>query len=123
MFDLEHDDLDDELDYSTLTPGIREVVRLLRKAEFHTMDSGDGVTNVAAGMEGAIDIPHVHCRIAPDELVTEPHRLLKLLHDAVPGFSKGALDDVVEIQAMYSPIDRIATISLYGLKDEHLRKP
>ncbi len=46
------------IDYRTLDPGIRDVVKILREEwHFNTTDSGDG--SKASFMEGAMDVPNV----------------------------------------------------------------
>lgn len=47
-----------ELDITTISPGVRDLVAALRDAGLHTTDSGDG-SNHAAGMECALPFPHV----------------------------------------------------------------
>jgi hypothetical protein len=92
------------------------VVRLLRENGFRTTDSGDGVTNVAAGMEGALPVPHVHCVVHDwHDVAPEAHRMMRLIAQL------GLLGDQVTIEASYSPLDGVATISLYGLDDASLR--
>jgi hypothetical protein len=103
------------LDYTTLTPGIRAVVKLLRDNGFYTTDSGDGVTNVAAGMEGALPVPHVHCFVPRRRMFSETSRLVRLLRDA------GLRIEMAMIQSVYDPADhKNASVSLYGVDDRVL---
>lgn len=106
----------DDLDLSTLTPGIREVVRLLRQNGFKTTDSGDGVTNVANGMEGAMTVPHVVMRIEPDEIIAEARRLQSLIDPYCT--EEGASGPFIE--ASFSPRDNIAVLVLFELSDADL---
>lgn len=62
-----------------INPGIRKTVQWLQEHGFHTTDSGDGVTNLAAGMLCALPFPHVYMTCEPRELHSESHRLLNLL--------------------------------------------
>jgi hypothetical protein len=59
-----------KLDYSTLNPGIRDLVKELREVHgLETCDSGDGVTNVEAGMEGALEERHVFILVELDRMI------------------------------------------------------
>jgi hypothetical protein len=82
---------------ATIHPAILPIVRRLRANGYVTTDSGDGVTNVEAGMEGALPFPHVVCRVAPTNLVSEANRL----HALFPEW---------DVQANYSPNDGVATL-------------
>jgi hypothetical protein len=112
------------LGLSTINPGIREVVRRLRDAGFDTTDSGDGVTNVAAGMEGALKVPHVHMFIRLTLDTKDAHFFNEAcrLRDVVEswGVELGGLNPA-SVQAMYDPCDGIATVTLYGVTDADLR--
>lgn len=103
-----------QIDYEELNPGIRRLVKMLREAGFETVDSGDGVTNVEAGMEGALKVPHVHCVVSSKLMVQEAHRMLSLFTDvsidATPGM----------VQALFDPADGVATLSVYGVDDSDL---
>ncbi len=110
----------DDLDYSTLTPGIRRTVALLRSLGFRTTDSGDGVTNVQAGMEGAMTRPNVYIRVRPERLIAECLRLRYALRSRrVPVDVQGP-DDAPCIQGMYDPCDDSAGILLMGVDDAML---
>jgi hypothetical protein len=65
---------DDELD-----PGIRHIVRVLRKAGFATTDSGDGISKPAD--ERVFDVPHVAATTGPTQLFSEADRMQRLLGD------------------------------------------
>ncbi len=62
-------------------PGIREVVTLLRSRGFHTCDSGDGKTKIAAGWpaDEVRDVPHVVVLSLPDSLIDTCHRVRAVL--------------------------------------------
>lgn len=102
------------LDYASLNPGIREVVSLLRQHGYDTTDSGDGITNIAAGMEGAIPAPHVHCVIDPASFMHAANKIVALLLlngvEVQPGM----------VQVVYDPMDGVCTVSVYGINDEML---
>ena len=52
------------IDYSTVNPGVRTLVRELREEHgLDTCDSGDGVTNAAAGMECTLPYRHVFMQV------------------------------------------------------------
>lgn len=107
------------INYEELTPGIRNVVRWLRDNGFETTDSGDGITNVALGMEGALDCPHVFMVAAdPITAITECKRLHALLLD------RGLAAEAGTVQLMYDPSDEVSVIALYNIDDavlEHAR--
>lgn len=102
------------------TPGVREVVRRLRDEGFDTTDSGDGVANVEAGMEGALPIPHVVMVIPTHEVVSGAERLLELVRSwGVPiGGASGAL-----VESTYSPVDGVVLLTLFGVVDAMLPSP
>ena len=127
------------MDPNDLNPGIREVVAWLRERHFLTTDSGDGVTNVQAGMEGALDCPHVHCVVRSDLLTSEADRLFDLLvHEGLdpaqnvplPGFEE-QVGPAWSVEATYCPGDlgdpdgplahqTIGIVSLFGVDDQKL---
>lgn len=112
----------DDLDYSTLTPGIRRTVALVRSWGFETTDSGDGVTNVQAGMEEAMTRPNVYMTVLPSCLIAEADRLLReLLNVGVEVDTQGP-DDGPCIQGMYEPCGDSAGILLMGVDDALLER-
>lgn len=76
---LEEAKAGDVMKLTSLNPGIKHTVGWMASKCFQTTDSGDGKTNVEAGMEGALTVPHVHavCDIAV--MVHEAERLHRLL--------------------------------------------
>jgi len=107
-------DADDTLDYSAIDPGIRCTVRWLRKRDYETTDSGDGVTKreaIAAGE--ALDVPHVFMRIKPGKMVLYADALRAALDLA-------GLEGVGRVEASYSPDDGVALIALYDVNDDTL---
>jgi hypothetical protein len=104
-------------------------VALLNRHGFHTTDSGDGVTNVEAGMGCAVDYPHV-CMVVRDEygiddgdqLVREATRLHKLIQKWTLTEIGPMSDDpqVPGIQATFDPGDGSALITLVGVTDDML---
>lgn len=91
---------------------MRETVSWLRLMDFNTTDSGDGVTNVEAGMEGALTIPHV--------FMVSSREMGFIEADVIWGaLKRRSLDKVegVSVEMSYSPIDRKVIIALYGVDD------
>ena len=72
------------IDYDELNPGIRETVRWLTDLGFETTDSGDGVTNRAAGMDCAWDEPMVAMSLSQHDIIEEANRLWRFVKD-IPG--------------------------------------
>lgn len=62
------------INYEELSPGVRGIVRALREQGFETCDSGDG-TNLAEGMECAIEEPHVFMTTTREKGIEETERL------------------------------------------------
>jgi hypothetical protein len=104
------------LDFSTLNPGIRGIVRLLRALGLNTTDSGDGVTNVAAGMEFALDVPHVHCALP--EHYPAPFEYVKDLAQALRAAGLPVTSGTIQIT--FDPEDGVRVLSVYGLNDKML---
>lgn len=72
----------DPLNYDQLNPGVRELVKELREDYgFNTTDSGDG-TNLANGMEGALEERHVYIQVEREDFFKEGTRLQALYPDA-----------------------------------------
>lgn len=110
-------------DYTSdeLDPGIRKVVEMLNKAGFVTTDSGDGKTKIEAGWpeDEVLDVPHVFIESNPGYLCRDAQKLVMVLEDWGVKLSPVGQGDV-HIQANYDPVDRSASIQLYGLNDEML---
>ena len=98
-------------DIETINPGVRKLVQLLRDLGFATTDSGDGVTNVEAGMEGALDIPHVFMKVNHER---EANRLMTFL-----GIERVRIEPGM-IQYSYDPSDGSRILALYGVSDKDL---
>ena len=97
-----------------LSPNIRKTVAWLNENGFETCDSGDG-SNFAAGMEGALEFPHVFISCSnPMEAITESLRLTALLQE------RGPIPAGVSVEVNYSPLDNIAMIGLYHYDDSYL---
>jgi hypothetical protein len=109
-------------DYDTLTPGIRKVVAWLHEHDFITVDSGDGVTNIEAGIADAMSIPNVSMTVTDTEhLVEEATRLHELLKRAgVMIYRMGIDDNKPCIVAQFDPADDTAIITLLGVDDKML---
>ena len=72
-----------EIDYEKLDPGIRATVRLLNINGFATSDSGDGATNVMAGVSpldsGVIPWPHIVVPCHPSFMAETAQAIAELL--------------------------------------------
>ncbi len=69
------------IDYDQLNPGVQALVKTLREEHgFNTTDSGDG-TNLANGMEGAMEERHVYMQVPPETFFAEGDRLQLLYPD------------------------------------------
>jgi hypothetical protein len=105
----------EQLDLSQVQPAMRRTVALVRSMGLETTDSGDGVTNVLAGMEHALDVAHVHCVVDPEDMIERSRELLCVVTDHVESL------EGVHIQATYSPLDGVATLLLLGVSDARLK--
>lgn len=106
----------DDLDYETIDPGVRRLVRLLRANGFHTNDSGDGHSKIAQGYdpEQMADVPHVVTRaMAPTEAASEAIRLHALLRPLV------GPDVPMEVSLLLVDGDRFM-LALVGVQDSDL---
>ncbi len=99
---------------TSIQPTMQRTVEWLRKAGYTTTDSGDGVTNVEAGMEGALTVPHVFMRVPQANMVQYSHELRRLCTH------RGLNPLQAKIEASYSPDDGIAVLALYGVTDKVL---
>jgi hypothetical protein len=108
-----HPALSDEL----LTPGVRRLVNTLRALGWETTDSGDGITNPAAGMWDTLDYPHVFIKLHPNQDVREAAHRMKRHAAAI--FCDGKRPT---IEATYSPIDGVSMVMLAHLGDSDMRE-
>jgi len=97
---------------SEIQPTMLRTVAWVQSLGFRTTDSGDGVINVEAGMEGALPVAHVVAVVDVGELITAAHHLL----GACKAKGLHHLDDF-GIEATYSPVDEVATLMLIGVSD------
>lgn len=105
----------------SLSPGIRETVTFMRRLGFETTDSGDG-SNHAAGMECALDFPHVFAVIPRHQSpIHEAHRLMDALRDAGLHMGPSAGPDAPQVQLTYDPYDFSAVLALFNVNDAVLR--
>lgn len=115
-----------EPDYTSLDPGIRQVVRWLRAAGFNTHDSGDGVTKADWIAKGtAMEVPHVFVRTTPGTMVSDASDLLRLVRAAgiavQSAFAADRLsDDIAIIDALFCPVTNSASLCLFGVSDDAL---
>ncbi len=84
---------------------MRKAVELLNKAGFKTTDSGDGVTNVEAGMEGALPFPHIIVRL-DSEFLTPVFYEFERLEQWLAGKDLGDLHNL-EVELSYSNKSKI----------------
>lgn len=72
------------VDYTQLDPGVRDVVRLLRRQGFLTTDSGDGKSKPQEWFDAgdAMPFPNVTIRVEREGLFTEADRLRDVLGDS-----------------------------------------
>jgi hypothetical protein len=104
-----------KIDYRTINPGVRKLVKYLREAGVNTTDSGDGITNVKAGMEGALTVPHVHCVVEDNaKFFEELHFVGILLAKVGIELTEGMIQGTVD------PMSKIWTISVFGIDDSML---
>lgn len=93
----------DEINYAELDPGIRDTVRLLEKEGFVPCDSGDGVSKdpglFASGE--ALPFPHVFSVCSPEQMVSESHRMARVLGSSW------------EVEATYDPHSCVATLAAF----------
>lgn len=101
----------EKMNYEELDPGIRTVVFVLRNYDFETTDSGDGVTKPEGN-----DYPHVFMKVDPEKLISESHRLLRILK------MLGLTVQASQIQASYDPVDQVAVLILIDVTDKTLKE-
>lgn len=104
-----------------ITPGITKTVEWLNNNGFDTSDSGDGVVNIAAMMEGALEYPNVTIPVRPAEMVYMASALLILLKKVGVDVLPASEDTSIPcISASYDPADNSAIVMLYGVDDKML---
>lgn len=100
------------IELNDLDPGVRRLVAFLRKHNFDTCDSGDGVSKPEDERSFG-DVAHVVMRVEVDKLVSESHRLYKLMQNVCP-------DQDWEVGASYNPEDRVPFLFLWRVTDAML---
>lgn len=105
----------------TVNPGVQRLVGWLRSKGFDTTDSGDGVTNVAAGIEYALDFPHVAIAVNKDRMVQEADALADLLAEHGIPIHMNHYEERPWIDATYCPGDQTALIFLNHVSDKDLK--
>lgn len=102
------------VDLSVIHEKMRPVVALLNANGFTTTDSGDGVTNVELGMEGALPFPHVFGKLSAadiPQLAGIAKRMARLLQENDVGLGDG------DVQFSYNAKDGVlAFIVTWGAK-------
>lgn len=97
-----------------IQPTMRKIVNILTALGYQTTDSGDGVLNVEAGMEEALEVPHVMMVVETDNLINEAEKL----HEYIATRVKPSCDFYCEIA--YSTADKKCVLMLMGVRDEDL---
>lgn len=97
-----------------IQPTMVRTVAWVRSLGFETTDSGDGVTNVDAGMEGAMSVPHVVARVPTHALVAYADVMWGAVR--VRGLDRRG----ATVEAVYGPGDGVATVVIYGVTDANL---
>jgi hypothetical protein len=118
---------DDAIDFDALDPGIRAVVRWLRRNGFNTCDSGDGESKLTrfdlepADIACALTYPHVFMVVEPaDMLVPEADRLRALVEGAglqVLAIGEARSGGWAHIEARYDPANGVGLIALLNVHD------
>jgi len=106
-------------DYDSLPPGIRETVRWVHSFDYETSDSGDGLTNQAAGMECAQPWAVPMVAVVADNW---EHAVCIAQHlwAELRTLSNGDPDERWRIEASYSPTDGQSLVLLTGIDDAGL---
>lgn len=98
---------------NNLNPKIKATVEWLRQNGFNTTDSGDGETH---DFECDQNIPYVHMVVKPEVLIYETRRLVNWLTEkGVKLEPQNETGKAQTVEACFSPLDGIATISLYNV--------
>lgn len=103
---------------SAIQPSMRRLIAFLTERGFITTDSGDGVTNVKAGMEDALDYPHVFM-VSDDVTADADHLAAVLLHERGIVLS-ACFAGPRWIQGSYDPIGKQGVVMLAGVTDKDL---
>ncbi len=119
----------DDLDLTTLDPGIRRTVAWLRERGFNTTDSGDGVTKLTYkpdsfySPEGLDAMPFPNVAMTADALtlITDTDRLYRsLVAWGAKMEPAGNLMDDPSLQATYDRVSGVHTIMLLNVDDARL---
>jgi len=100
-----------------INPNIVRMVALLQENGFKTCDSGDGKTH-AAGCDR--DYGYVSMTTAPENLLAESHRLVRVLEAVGIKIYDMNPNDLPCIQASYDPVNQGALIDLMFITDDLL---
>lgn len=101
-----------------IQPTMVRTVALIRSFGLETTDSGDGVLNVEAGMEAALDFPHVIVMLDSAVFIDTTARRLA---SKLGAFVRPETEFHVEVS--YSTKDDLAIATIIGLTDAGLREP
>ena len=100
---------------SEIQPTMKKLVNLLTALGYQTTDSGDGVLNVEAEMEHALNVPHVFMTIDKN---LNPIDVAHKLHDEMKTRVKSAVNFYCEVS--YSTWDNTSVLGLFGVTDTDL---
>ncbi len=87
-----------------IQPAMQEIVDFINDNGYVTTDSGDGITNVEAGMEGAMPFPHVVVRSSKENLISDADSLSIILGTNCCYWKN------FQFEATYFPKDEVACI-------------
>lgn len=109
--------LEPVMNIQDLNPGIRQLVYFLNNRGFQTVDSGDGKTHLYECDQAQ---PYVVMKCEPDRIVDSCNLLAKILRSDCGIQLDGMNEDnsVPTIEAHYSPLSGVATITLWNVTDE-----
>lgn len=99
----------------TVQPTMQRTIRWLQSLGMEPTDSGDGVTNVEADMECALDFPHV---FIPFDQLGQGKVAADLIWSQIRTIAEDNTD--ISVEAGYSPEDGLTTVALYGITDANL---
>lgn len=106
---------EDDLAYDLLDPGVRRLVRFMRRRGFATTDSGDGTRE---GLPGDRAHAYVAVRSSAAALAEDSRRVRD--HLAGVGVKLGPVGTLPCLQATYCPADDVAVLVLTGVLDGDL---
>lgn len=98
---------------ANVQPTMRRTVAFLRAMGLDTTDSGDGVANVQAGMEGSLAFPHVCAVVDGESALRRAEKLAATLREML-------VPDNVSVEVAYSSKDGKTILTVLNLCDANL---